>query len=210
MVFGLIFKTDLETYLPFLATSVIVWNYISSTISDGCTTFISADQMLRQMRIPHIQLVLRVVWRNLLISAHNFVVLPIVFLVFGTKLDWALVLAIPGFALVIANLLGAVWVLGIVSARYRDMIQIVSSLLNVAFYVTPVMWFPKLLEDSELAHLLLGLNPLYHLLQIIRLPVLGQTPTLENWLVSSLSALTILFSASLVHRRFAKMISYWV
>jgi lipopolysaccharide transport system permease protein len=87
---------------------------------------------------------------------------------------------------------------------------IVNSLITIAFYVTPVMWFPSLIGDNQLAHLLLGLNPFYHLLQIVRLPVLGELPTIENWGLSLLFAGLGWAAALAIFKKFRTQIAYWV
>jgi ABC-type polysaccharide/polyol phosphate export permease len=72
------------------------------------------------------------------------------------------------------------------------------------------MWYPKLIENNALAHLLLGLNPLYHWLQIVRLPILGQWPTLENWGIALLSAVIGWTATLLAYKKYRNMIAYWV
>jgi ABC-type polysaccharide/polyol phosphate export permease len=210
LVFGLIFKTELTEYIPFLATSIIFWGLISTTINEGCSTFIASESMIKQLNLPHFQYVVRTVWRNLISSAHNLVILPLVLLFFLRLPSWTLIGLIPGGIILVLNLCWVVWLFGIISARFRDMQQIVASGMTIAFYVTPVMWFPNLIENNRLAHLLLGLNPFYHWLQIVRLPIMGQWPTWENWALASLSAIlgwTVTLGA---YKRYRHMIAYWV
>jgi lipopolysaccharide transport system permease protein len=210
LVFGLIFKTDMVDYLPFLATSIIIWGFIATTINEGCITFISAEAIIKQLNIPHFQHVVRTVWRNILTSGHNLVILPLVFLFFLKFPNWSLIAVLPGLVLIVLNITWVVWLLGMMSARYRDMPPIIASVMTIAFYLTPVMWLPKLIENNSLAHLLLGLNPLYHWLQIVRLPILGQWPTIENWALAALSA-GIGWAVTLVaYKRYRNMIAYWV
>jgi lipopolysaccharide transport system permease protein len=210
LVFGLIFKSNISEYIPFLASSIIFWGFISSTINEGCLAFVSAEAMIKQLRIGYYEYVVRVVWRNAISSLHNLIILPIV-LIFFWKLPGLQILAlVPGVLILILNVSWVVWLLGIVSARYRDMPPIVSSVTLIAFYVTPVMWYPSLIKDSQLAHLLLGLNPIYHWLQIVRLPILGQWPTWENWLLSVICACLGWALTILVHRKYRNMIAYWV
>lgn len=210
LVFGLIFKADIVEYLPFLATSLILWGFISATISDGCTSFIAAEAMIKQLQIPHIQYLLRVVIKNLILTAHHLLILPCVFLTFLISPKVTLVAFVPGLLLVMANLLWVVGLIALISARYRDFPPIVQSLLTIAFYVTPVMWYPKLLGDNDLAHLLLGLNPLYHWLQIVRLPALGDWPTFENWAVATVTLFIGWGVTSMAYKRHKNMIAYWV
>jgi lipopolysaccharide transport system permease protein len=209
-VFGLIFKADIQVYIPFLAVSIIVWGLIASTLNDGCTSFISSEAMIKQLNLPHIVYVFRTVLKNLFASAHNLVLLPIVFLVFMKSPGMSLILVVPGLIILMLNLGWVVLLLGIVSARFRDMPPIIHSVTTIGFFVTPVMWSPDLIGDNELAHLLLGLNPFYHWLQIVRLPLLGQWPTAENWGLALIIAVIGWGVAVLGYLKFRKMIPYWV
>jgi lipopolysaccharide transport system permease protein len=196
--------------MPFLATSIVLWGLIAATVNEGCLAFINAEAIIRQLSISHLQHVLRVVWRNLLTVAHNAVILPLVFLFFLVAPKWTLVAALPGLIVLILNLIWVVWLLGMMSARYRDMPPIINSVVTIAFYVTPIMWYPKLISNDSLAHLLLGLNPLYHWVQIVRLPILGQWPTLENWGLALLSAGIGWTVTLLAYKKYKNMIAYWV
>lgn len=210
VVFGMIFKTDLTEYLPFLAVSIILWGFISSVLSDGCMSFINAETLIKQLNISMFTHVLRVVWKNTLTVGHNILILPMVFVAVWRGVGLEVILLIPGFFILVTNLTWMALLLGMVSARFRDMPPIVNSLLTIAFYVTPVMWFPSLIGDNTLAHLMLGLNPFYHLLQIVRLPLLGGSPTLENWGLALLVAGLGWAFALLMFKKFRTQIAYWV
>jgi lipopolysaccharide transport system permease protein len=159
--------------------------------------------------IPLFVHILRVIWRNLLILAHNIVILPLVLLVFSKPLNWLGLLSIPGLILVVINLSWIALILGVICARYRDLPQIVSSLLQILFYLTPIMWIPNLLPQRA-ARYLLDLNPAYHLLEIIRSPLLGQSPTMTNWGVSLIMAFIGWIITLVVYGRYKRRITYWL
>lgn len=183
LVYGLIFKIDLSSFLPYITISMIVWGFMASNIAEACQAYSNAEGILKQMQIPLFVFNLRVILRNLAISAHNIAMLPLVFIVTSTIPTWNL-LMVPISLIVVCLNLGWIGILlSLLSTRYRDFGPIVSNVLQVAFYVTPVIWYATALPGS-VAHILLGFNPLYHWLQILRLPVLGIQPTLENWFVS--------------------------
>lgn len=209
-VFGLIFKADLNEYVPFLAVSIIFWGLIASTIVDGCISLITSEVMIKHLNLPLILYAFRTVIKNLLTTAHNLILIPIVLLVFAKAPGISLILIIPGLITLALNLGWVVLLLGIVSARFRDTPPIISSMVTIGFFVTPVMWSPDLIGNSDIAHFLLGFNPLYHWLQIVRLPLLGQWPTLENWGVAILVAGIGWCVTWLVYRKFRTMIAYWV
>jgi len=209
-LFATIFQTKISEYIPFLAVSLILWGLISTTINDGCMSFIHSDSMIKQLNLPYFVYVFRTVLKNLFTSAHNLILIPLVFLAFLKAPGTSLVLFIPGLALVALNLGWVVLLLGIISSRFRDMPPVIGSVITIGFFVTPVMWSPDLLGNNQLAHLLLGLNPFYHWLQIVRLPLLGQWPTIENWGLSLLLSGIGWFVALAVFRKHRHMIAYWV
>jgi lipopolysaccharide transport system permease protein len=209
MVFGLLFNVSLKSYLPYLASGIVLWSFITSTLGDGCQTYLASEGLIRQMHIPYSFHTLRVIFRNTFILGHNIILLPICFLVLGNSPSWSMLLFIPGFILLASNLTWMSILLGLLSSRFRDMPPIVGSVLTVGFYLTPVMWDPSAIPGTT-AHYLLGFNPLYHLLQIVRLPLLGLVPTSENYLLSTaLLAVggTVTF---VIFRRFKSRIPFWV
>jgi len=209
IVFGLIFRSDLAEFLPFLATSLIFWGLLSTVLSESTSAFVSSEALIKQLKIPFYVYIFRGVWKNLIVLGHNVVILPVVFLAMAQRFSWEVVLVVPGLILFLTNLSWMATVLAIVSTRYRDVQQITSSFLTVAFYLTPVIWYPQLLPGGS-AHLLLGLNPLYHLMQIVRLPVLGEVPTFENWILSLAFAIVGWLFAHLVYQKYRNRIAYWV
>lgn len=209
LVFGGIFRTPMDEYLPFLAAGIILWTFITGTINEGCTAFVSAEGMIKQLPTPMFVHVLRVVWRNMLMLAHHIVILPAVLLVMGKSVSLIALLAIPGFMLVVLCLSWSAFFFAIVCTRYRDLPQIVSSMLQVGFYFTPIIWMPALLPE-RLGAAILVWNPFYHALELLRAPLLGSAPAMTSWLVVGAITilgwgLTLLLFARVKHR-----IAYWL
>jgi ABC-type polysaccharide/polyol phosphate export permease len=208
-VFGQIFNTSMSEFLPFLAIGLIIWSFILAVANDGCVGFISAEQIIKQVPMPLFVHVLRIVWRNILILMHNMVIFPITLLVFGKTLDWFALVAIVGLFLLILNLTWIALLLAVLCARYRDLPQMVSSILQVLFYLTPIIWMPSLLPDRAGMYLL-DLNPLYHLLAIVRDPLLGNSPTFLNWQVSMILAAVGWTVVVLFYSKYRRRIAYWL
>jgi lipopolysaccharide transport system permease protein len=79
------------------------------------------------------------------------------FLIFGVVPTPVAILAIPGLALLIAAAFAVTLISSILCTRFRDLPQIVQNLLQVAFFVTPVLWRPEQIGES--AFYLVALNP---------------------------------------------------
>ena len=209
LVFGHFFGTPMTEFLPFLAVGMIIWGMISTTLSDGCLGFIAAEGIIKQLPIPLFVHILRVIWRNFLIFAHNIIILPIVFLAMGKPLTLIALLSIPGLLLLIINLAWASLLLGIFCARYRDFPQVITNLLQVIFYLTPIMWMTTSLPQRAGAYIL-NPNPFYHSLEIIRAPLWGQAPAMTHWIVVSLLALLGWGLTLIVYGRYKNRIAYWL
>src|SRR5690606_6277438 len=125
------------------------------------------ERIIKQLPIPLFVHVLRVVWRNIIILGHNFIIFPLVLLFFGKPIGWVALLSIPGLFLIVLNVTWVSLILGILCTRFRDLPQMVSSVLQVLFYITPIMWMPALLPNRAGTHWL-QYNPIYHLLEIFR------------------------------------------
>jgi ABC-type polysaccharide/polyol phosphate export permease len=149
-------------------------------ITEGCNTFIQAAGILSQTALPMFTFVWRTVIRNLINLGHHLVIIIAVLVIYGYWRTMNLPLAILGLALVIINTSWISMIVGIASARFRDIPQIVISVMQFAIFMTPVFWradtFPK-------RHALLVFNPFYHMLDAIRAPLLGKTVGLESYVI---------------------------
>lgn len=209
VVFGQIFNSPIQEFLPFLAIGMILWGFMSTVISEGCTGFIAAESIIKQLPIPLFAHIMRMIWRNILILGHNIVIFPLVLLAVGKPLGLIAFISIPGFILALLNLTWIALLLGILCARYRDLPQIVASLLQVVFYLTPIMWMPSLLPQRAGLYLL-DLNPAYHIISVVRSPLIGQMPTATNWWVSLGMAVVGWLVALVVYGRYKRRIAYWL
>jgi len=209
LVFGGIFNSPLREFLPFLAAGIILWTYISTVINEGCTAFISSDAVIKQLPLPLFLHVMRVIWRNLVILAHNVVIIPLLFLVFLRPLEVVALLAIPGLILTTLTLAWVALLAGVLCTRYRDLSQMVASVLQITFYVTPIIWMPSMLSGGR-EFTFLDINPFYHLIEVVRAPILGVAPTLTNWLVSIGISLVGWAITLAVYGKYRSRISYWL
>ncbi len=179
ILYSTLFKMELHDYLPFLAVSLVVWNTLGQLVSEACTCFLSAEGMIRAVRMPFTLYALRVLVRNLLVLAHNVVVIVAVYAYFNVWPGFALLGAIPGLLLWIVDGVAACLLLGVLCARFRDIPPIVGSLMQIAFFISPVIWKPELLTPAS--RIWLPLNPFYSLLEIVRGPMLGEAASGIVW-----------------------------
>ena len=207
VVFTFLFRASYEKYVPYICAGMVFWSLITQVINEGAMVFISSMSYLMQVKRPLMTYVMQTVWRNVIILGHNFVIYVVIAIAY---------LVVPGASIIfwplglLLDVLCISWMallLGIISARYRDIPMIVQSLLGVLFWGTPLMYYPEQLGKAEY---IVELNPFTHVIALARAPLLGEAPTPTNWLVvAGLAvagwAFTILFFA-----RFRARIVYWL
>lgn len=209
MLYATFFNAPIERYLPYLAGGFVLWQMLSSLVTDGCQTFISASRFILQQSLPFAVHVVRVVLRNVFIFAHNIVVFFVVLIIFQPpEFGWSALLAIPGLLLIVLN---GVWVslaLGTVSARFRDVPQIIGSIMQIMFFMTPIIWSPATVGPR--GELVAALNPFAYFIDVVRGPLLGQPPSIESWgVVLAITALGWTGALAL-YNRYRNRIAYWV
>jgi ABC-type polysaccharide/polyol phosphate export permease len=208
-IFGNLFDTSMKEFLSFLTLGLILWTFIATVLTEACTGFTEAEAMIKQISLPLFTHILRILWRNLIIFAHNIVIFPIVLLIFWVPLRATALLSVVGLVLLILNLSWMSLILAVFCTRYRDIRQIIINLLQVSFYLTPIIWMPQLLPKRANI-ILLNANPFFHLIEIIRAPLLGTPPSVLNWQIGILLALAGWGGTILFYGQFRSRIAYWL
>ncbi|BBP97101.1 MULTISPECIES: ABC transporter permease [unclassified Caballeronia] len=207
VVYGALFGQKMSDYLPFLSISLVMWTMLSSTVSEGSNAYIVSGTYIRQASTPKLIFILQVVWRNLVILTHNFVIVVVLLAVYGVKSWETLPIFIPALAIYVLNAMWIAMVASLLSARFRDLPQIIQALIQIAFYVTPVLYRPNSLTRFSF---IVDWNPLAHLLSLVREPLIGEVPSLLTWGVCVGMAVVGWLIALTLTSRYLKRIPYWI
>jgi len=208
MVGAQLFKIAVADYLSYFCIGHILFGFFSMLLNEGCLTYVNAAPFLKQTAYPKTAFVLRVLWKNVILLGHNFFVILGV-LVWAGKIGNVSWMAF-GLAFIVSVLSGglAVGILGALAARFRDIPMMVTSIMQIAFFLTPVIWRAEQL--TERAKFLVVWNPLAAYLDILRRPLLGETASLESWYMAlgALAVQAALFFALYLAAR--RRIVYWL
>jgi lipopolysaccharide transport system permease protein len=207
VLYSTLFHMNVQEYLPFLSLSIVLWNFLSALVSEACLTFTEADSVIRSVRMPFFVFAIRIVMRNLLALAHNILVIAVVFAVFLIWPGWHALLAFPALVLWVVDALALAMLLGSFCARFRDIQPIVNSVMQIAFFLTPVIWKPEQLKDRAD---LLPLSPFFDVLDIVRAPLLGDIPTAMTWLGAVLYSLLLCGAAWSLFARARGRLAFWL
>lgn len=199
---------DVKAYLPFLTSGMLCWTLFSTTCTESCIGIVGQEGLIKQLRVSYTLLACATVWRNLIVFAHNVGIYATIALYAGVSITWATLLAVPGLLLICLNGLWISILLGMTCARYRDVQQVVSNLLQISMFVTPVLWSPDQLHGRALK--LAEYNPLYYLIEVVRNPMMGKMPELFDWFVVTLIAISGWTLTIYVMSKFRHRVVYWI
>ncbi|MCP2216357.1 ABC transporter permease [Bradyrhizobium elkanii] len=207
LLYAQIFQSRIDDFLPYLCVGFLVWGYFSSFLTEAGLLFVGSETYIKQIKLPYALYVCRGTWSKVIIFAHNFVIYLGVMAYFHNWPGANALLAVPGFLLLTINGALVTLFIGMASARFRDIPQVIGSLVQILFFITPIMWKSDQLKDRTL---IVDWNPLYHLIQIVREPLLGDIPTANTYVVVITMTLINLVVVGLFFGRFRERISYWV
>ena len=171
LLYGPLMGGHIADYLPFVAVGFIAWQLISELVNEGCNVFIVNGPIIEQLKAPLSIYIFQMIYKNLIIFAHNILIYLIIILFFAVSLSWSTLLVIPGIALICLNGVSVGMLLGTASARFRDIPPIVASIMQMMFFLTPILWLPDRMPGREA---FIALNPFYYFVEIIRQPLLGR------------------------------------
>jgi lipopolysaccharide transport system permease protein len=206
-LYSTLFHQDIRGYLPFLALSQVLWGFLAAIVSEACITFTDAESVIRAARMPFFVFCIRALIRNLLVLAHNILVIIVVFAVFLVWPGWHALLAIPAIALWMLDAIALTLLLGSFCARFRDIQPIVNSVMQIGFFVTPVIWKPEQLGSAQSK---LPLSPFFDLLEVVRAPLLGEVPSAMTWLGAVVYSLLLCGIAWMFFARARGRLAFWI
>ncbi len=207
-LYAVLFHQDVADYLPFLALSQVLWGFLAALVGESCTAFTETEGVIRSVRMPYFVFAIRTLIRNVLVLGHNILVIIGVDIVFAIWPGVHALLAIPGILLWGVDALALTLLLGGFCARFRDVMPIVNSVMQIAFFMTPVIWKPEQLGPSGMAKL--PLNPFFDLLEIVRAPMLGHSPSMLVWSAALGYSVVLCVVAWAFFARARARLAYWI
>ena len=168
ILYSQILKVPAGNFLPFLAISLLIWNFMSGVMMDSTALFQTGAGLITSVKFPYTTLALRSIVRNLIVLVHCVVPVVITFVIFKFPVHLVGLFSIVSLAIVIINMAWLSLAIGMLCARFRDVAQIVIYGIQLAIFVTPIIWQPSQIKAGSPA---LTCNPFYHLVNIFRSPL---------------------------------------
>ena len=211
-LYSKLFHLELSEHLPYVTLGLIIWNMINASILEGAEVFVANEGLIKQLPAPLSVHIYRLVWRQLILFGHNIVIYVIIAIIYPKPWNWADLSVIPALGLIVLNCIWVSVVFGIVGTRYRDIGPLLFSVVQLLFFMTPIIWNEKTLEAQGAGSWakIVELNPLLHYLDIVRAPLLGADQQLRHWVVVLVLTVIGWGLAAFAMRQYRARVAYWV
>jgi ABC-type polysaccharide/polyol phosphate export permease len=209
MVGTFVFLGNRSNYLVFVASGVIFWQLIVSTLIESSNLFTSKKSQLLSYQSNKTIFIIRLISKQVIILGHQ---LPIVF-VFAfifDSLSWKMALFLVFIPFVMFSSVGLIYVISIIGARFRDIPEFLILFFQLMFFVTPVIWQPSVVSHSAVGRWLLYLNPFFHFLEVLRAPLLGEFPTMASLSATFFIGIVSAIVGFFMFAKFRHRIAYWI
>jgi ABC-2 type transport system permease protein len=212
LLYSKLFKLPLEEHLPYITLGLIVWNLINAAILEGADVFVANEGLIKQLPTPLSVHVYRLVWRQMILFAHNIIIFVVIAIIYPKPWKWTDLAVIPALGLIVLNCVWVALCFGILATRYRDISPLLFSLVQLLFFMTPIIWNEATLQQQGAGAYakIVELNPLLHYLDIVRAPLLGADQEVRHWVV--VLTLTVIgwTLAAVAMRQYRARVPYWV
>ena len=200
---------EAREFVPYLTLGLISWNYLTNSIIDGGNAFINSEGYIKQISLPIYVYIFRSFVSIGLTTLITFCAFVIVAVIYPVPIGWGTWFVIPGVLIMMTTSLLLITIFAHLNARFRDVAHTVAVGMQVLFYVTPVIFPAKLLLDRGNMRYVIELNPMYHLLEVVRRPLLtGQSAEWESYLAAGIIIVTLAGLAAAVIANYRRRIVF--
>ncbi|MCW2516357.1 MAG: sugar transporter permease [Mycobacterium sp.] len=211
-LYSTLFHLPLAEHLPYVTLGLIIWNLINASILEGADVFVANEGLIKQLPTPLSVHVYRLVWRQIILFAHNIIIFVIIAIIFPQPWKWTDLAFIPALALIALNCVWVALCFGILATRYRDISPLLFSLVQLLFYVTPIIWNDETLRQQGAGTWakVIEFNPLLHYVDIVRAPLLGADQEMRHWVVVIVLTIVGWTVTAFAMRQYRGRVAYWV
>jgi ABC-type polysaccharide/polyol phosphate export permease len=182
-IWSLLFGMRPEELVPSLTLGLVVWQLLSSCILESSSIFIRFSSFIKNVPVPYSMFPLYLVARQFIYFLHAALVIVLVFIVFPSPISSVQLLIVPNLLILLINLFWIVFLFSLIGAKFRDFEQIISALMPMFFFLSPVIYKPNQITFSSL---IIWLNPFTYMIALVRDPLLGVLPDPLIYVVSLL------------------------
>lgn len=207
VVFGRLFGVATDVFMPWVICGIISWSLLAALINEASNLFMSFRGFILQSDRPLLVYPAYAMARHVMVFFHHLLAAIAVLIFFGKFQVQNLLLMVAFLPMFVFAIGWLIVTIAIVSTRYRDIPPILSNVMQVSFFLTPVMFMPASLPD--IANLLM-FNPFGQLIDLLREPLLGRIPSFHTLAFTGGAGVVGWVMTILLYRRTRNRVAYWL
>lgn len=208
LIFSILFKIELDKFLPYLCIGLIVWNLLMNSINESANTFVSNGAILLQVKRPLTTYIYLTIWRNLIIFFHSLAGFFIVAFIFKIYPSTTYIVILFGMAIFLANLTWMCLLVSLISVRYRDIPLIIQNGFSVLIWLTPIYY--NIDQLSSTSRKIIELNPFTYLIEVARAPFMNVIPAASTWSIALVSAIIGWLITIVLFVKLRSRVTFWI
>lgn len=169
--FSNVFRVQQPHYAAYALAGLSLWNFFAQTTTGAMSELIWGGSLINKIYLPRSIFAAVALGTSLVNLLLTLIPLFVVMIITGVPLRPALLVLPLPILLTAMFALGVALVLSRVAAYFADVLEMYQILLTAWMYLTPII-YPKDIIPQHLRWLF-NLNPMYHLIEIFRAPMLA-------------------------------------
>lgn len=180
-------------YPVYVFSGLLIWNLFSSGLTNASNSMINNALIIKKIYFPRIIIPVSSILVALFDFLMAFVLFLVLIIIYNQPVAWSAIIYWP-LALILsvmATMGLGVW-LAALNVKYRDFRYVIPFLVQVLFFITPVIYPISMLKYPILKYAL-SCSPMYAPVELFRLPLTGQLPDMGFFGLSLASGSLFLF-----------------
>ena len=193
-------------YVIYLMAGMIAWSLFAEVVTRSLTIFVDNGNLMKKMAFPRVCLPIIIGGSSLVNNLLLLVTAVAVFVLIGHPLSMGMLWLPLLIGINLAFALGLGLILGVLNVFVRDVAQVMTVVLQLLFWLTPIVYMPSIIPDR--LRVLLEFNPMVHMVIAFQDVLLyGRAPGISGLIVTaSAAAVLLLFSLILFRRAAPEMV----
>ncbi len=147
LVFSTIMKVSVPVFPVFLMAGLLPWTLVTVSVTGSSYALLNNQGLIRKVAVPQMVYPIAVVCSKLVDVVLSVLPLALIAIILGRPPSASWLLMLPGFVLVSVFSVGLALVFSSMTVFYRDMRHLTDILMQVWFYLTPVIYPLSYLEN---------------------------------------------------------------
>lgn len=211
-VFSAVFRQPLGEYAMYILSGIVVWNMLQACLVNSGSALFASEQYIRQFNHPISIYTLRYAILNVATFLMEMIAL-VIWVLFTEPMNLVFgILTLPiSLVFYFPLVWGLVTIAGYSGAKYRDYPQIMGLLMQMVYYLSPVFFKQEMFLSNSYLELLFELNPITHILNLIRCPfVYGEMPAMADFLFVLVTDVVVVLWAVYVNKNNEKKVIFYL